>query len=69
MRTGREREMATLEKALQIAAKAHAREWLAANHDRVPALHVGFYKVGSGEPTVTYSEAVDEALQPAGIRL
>lgn len=38
------------------------REWLAANHDRAPELLVGFHKVDSGRPSITYQEALDEAL-------
>ncbi|MGE3276553.1 MAG: YdeI family protein [Vicinamibacterales bacterium] len=38
------------------------RKWLAANHKKQTELWVGFYKVGSGIPTVSYKEAVDEAL-------
>lgn len=38
------------------------RSWLAANHATVPELLVGFYKKASGKPSVTYHEALDEAL-------
>jgi uncharacterized protein YdeI (YjbR/CyaY-like superfamily) len=38
------------------------REWLLANHDKAQVLQLGMYKKGSGHPTVTYSEALDEAL-------
>jgi uncharacterized protein YdeI (YjbR/CyaY-like superfamily) len=38
------------------------RRWLEANHDRVQELVVGFYKKDSGKPSITYSEALDEAL-------
>ena len=36
--------------------------WLAANHRKPTSLLVGFYKAGSGEPSITYSEALDAAL-------
>jgi uncharacterized protein YdeI (YjbR/CyaY-like superfamily) len=36
--------------------------WLAANHRRSTSLLVGFYKIGSGRPSITYSEALDAAL-------
>jgi uncharacterized protein YdeI (YjbR/CyaY-like superfamily) len=36
--------------------------WLAANHRSVDALLVGFHKVGSGKPSITYPEALDAAL-------
>ena len=41
---------------------ADFRAWLAANHDKETALLVGFYKVGSGKPSMTWSQSVDEAL-------
>jgi uncharacterized protein YdeI (YjbR/CyaY-like superfamily) len=36
--------------------------WLAANHRKGDSLLVGFYKVGSGRPSITYTEALDAAL-------
>jgi uncharacterized protein YdeI (YjbR/CyaY-like superfamily) len=38
------------------------RSWLAQNHATVTTLQVGFHKKGSGRPSVTYQEALDEAL-------
>ena len=38
------------------------RKWLAANHDKAKELFVGFYKKGSGKPSITWPESVDEAL-------
>lgn len=38
------------------------RAWLHANHDRAAELVVGFYKKGSGKPSITWPESVDEAL-------
>ena len=38
------------------------RAWLEENHDRVDALWVGYYKKGTGLPSVTWPESVDEAL-------
>src|SRR5687768_11397585 len=38
------------------------RAWLEANHDRERELVVGFYKKGSGRPSITWPESVDEAL-------
>jgi uncharacterized protein YdeI (YjbR/CyaY-like superfamily) len=38
------------------------RAWLAENHDRERELLVGFYKKGSGKPSITWPESVDEAL-------
>ena len=41
---------------------AELRAWLEAHHDTEPELLVGFYKVASGKPSVTWPEAVDQAL-------
>ena len=38
------------------------RAWLHANHDGAAELVVGFYKKGSGKPSMTWPESVDEAL-------
>src|SRR5258706_4046631 len=38
------------------------RKWLQKNHDKKTELLVGFYKVGSGKPGMTWSQSVDEAL-------
>jgi uncharacterized protein YdeI (YjbR/CyaY-like superfamily) len=38
------------------------REWLATNHDIETELFVGFYKVKSGYPSMTWSQSVDHAL-------
>lgn len=38
------------------------RKWLAANHAKSKELWVGFYKKGSGKPSITWPESVDEAL-------
>ncbi|HEX2209584.1 MAG TPA: YdeI/OmpD-associated family protein [Longimicrobium sp.] len=38
------------------------RSWLQANHERESELLVGFYKKGSGKPSITWPESVDEAL-------
>jgi len=37
-------------------------QWLDKHHDRESELWVGFYKKQSGKPSVTYPEALDEAL-------
>lgn len=41
---------------------ADFRAWLEANHDSTDELWVGFHKKGSGMPSMTWPEAVDEAL-------
>jgi uncharacterized protein YdeI (YjbR/CyaY-like superfamily) len=38
------------------------REWLENNHATASELLVGFYKRGSGKPSITWSELVDEEL-------
>lgn len=38
------------------------REWLASNHANESELFVGFYKVKSGKPSMTWSQSVDQAL-------
>ena len=45
-----------------FATQSDFRNWLAENHDRVSELIVGFYKVGSGKPSMTWSESVDQAI-------
>ena len=45
-----------------FATAARFRAWLAKNADKTPVLNVGFYKVGSGRPSLTWPESVDEAL-------
>jgi len=36
--------------------------WLQKNHDKQTELLVGFYKVGTGKPSMTWPESVDQAL-------
>jgi uncharacterized protein YdeI (YjbR/CyaY-like superfamily) len=38
------------------------RAWLEANHATADELSVGFWKVGSGKPSMTWPQSVDEAL-------
>jgi uncharacterized protein YdeI (YjbR/CyaY-like superfamily) len=38
------------------------RVWLAENHDTADELWVGFHKKATGKPSITWPEAVDEAL-------
>ncbi|MES2892247.1 MAG: YdeI/OmpD-associated family protein [Bacteroidota bacterium] len=38
------------------------RKWLGKHHAKETELLVGFYKVGSGQPSMTWSQSVDEAL-------
>ncbi|WP_079913679.1 YdeI family protein [Paenibacillus sp. 32352] len=45
-----------------FASPAEFRAWLEENHDKAQSLQVGFYKKGSGKPSMTWPESVDEAL-------
>jgi uncharacterized protein YdeI (YjbR/CyaY-like superfamily) len=45
-----------------FAKPADFRAWLEENHDRASELWVGFHKKGSGRPSITWPESVDEAL-------
>src|ERR1051326_2872369 len=38
------------------------RQWLERNHDRATELWIGFHKKASGKKSITYAEALDEAL-------
>ena len=40
----------------------HFRQWLEKNHDRVTELVVGFHKKSAGRKSITYAQALDEAL-------
>jgi uncharacterized protein YdeI (YjbR/CyaY-like superfamily) len=42
--------------------QADFRKWLEKNHQKESELLVGFYKVGSGKPSITWPQSVDEAL-------
>lgn len=42
--------------------QTHFREWLEMNHLKSKEILVGFYKVKSGKPSMTWSESVDQAL-------
>jgi len=41
---------------------ADLRKWFKANHRKAQELWVGYYKKGSGHPSITWPESVDEAL-------
>jgi uncharacterized protein YdeI (YjbR/CyaY-like superfamily) len=45
-----------------FATPAEFRAWLEEHHDAGGELWVGFHKKGSGKPSVTWPEAVDQAL-------
>src|SRR5260221_18982 len=45
-----------------FAKQPDFRKWLEKNHKKETELLVGFYKVGSGKPSMTWSQSADEAL-------
>ncbi len=45
-----------------FASPAEWREWLQEHHADTAELLVGFYKVGSGRPSLTWPQSVDQAL-------
>lgn len=45
-----------------FAIQSEFREWLQLNHQSHVELLIGFYKVGSGKPSMTWPQSVDEAL-------
>ncbi len=49
-------------KPTHFPTPADFRAWLTENHDQVTELFVGFHKKDSGKPSITYPEALDQAL-------
>lgn len=47
---------------LYFASPSEWRKWLARHHARHDEVLVGFHRVATGRPTLTWSESVDEAL-------
>ena len=47
---------------IYFEAPADFRAWLEQNHSKAEALLVGFHKKGTGQPSMTWPESVDEAL-------
>lgn len=45
-----------------FSSQAEFRKWLEKNHDSASELFVGFHKKASGKKSITYPEALDEAL-------
>jgi len=45
-----------------FATEADFRRWLASNHARAPELLVGFWKKGTGKPSIDWPQARDQAL-------
>ncbi|GAB3874099.1 YdeI/OmpD-associated family protein [Hymenobacter segetis] len=46
----------------QPASRAEWRQWLAKHHATAPGVWLVYFKKASGQPSVTYPEAVEEAL-------
>src|SRR5204862_6787364 len=51
-----------LEDPVFFATAADFRTWLEKHHDNLREQWVGFYRKNSGRPSITWPEAVDEAL-------
>jgi len=49
-------------KPIFFATQADLRKWFVKNHKTASQLLLGYYKVGSGKPSITWDESVDEAL-------
>lgn len=49
-------------KVIFFATPAEFRKWLQKNHKKETELWVGYYKVGTKKPSMTWSQSVDEAL-------
>lgn len=45
-----------------FSTPAEFRKWLEQNHDKASELIIGFHKKASGKKSITYPEALDEAL-------
>jgi uncharacterized protein YdeI (YjbR/CyaY-like superfamily) len=48
--------------ATYFATPSEFRRWLKANHETAPELLVGFWKKGSGKPSIDWPQARDQAL-------
>ena len=49
-------------KAIFFQTSTAFRKWLKQHHAKADAVWVGYYKKGSGKPSIAWSESVDEAL-------
>ena len=49
-------------KVIFFSTQKDLRKWFEKNHKKEKELFVGYYKISSGKPSVTWSESVDEAL-------
>jgi uncharacterized protein YdeI (YjbR/CyaY-like superfamily) len=51
-----------MESVVFFRTPAELRRWFAKNHASARELWVGFHKIGSGKPGITWPQSVDEAL-------
>lgn len=51
-----------MNETLSFRSPSEFRKWLAGHHRQSDGIWLRIFKKGSGEPTVTYAEALDEAL-------
>lgn len=51
-----------MDKPLYFETPSVLKDWFAEHHARAPMLLLGYWKVGSGRPSVSWPESVDEAL-------
>ena len=51
-----------MDEALDFRTAAGFRKWLGANHRQMEGIWLRIFKKDSGEPSITYAEALDEAL-------
>ena len=51
-----------MSKPTYFATEADFRRWLEASHESAPELLVGFWKKGTGKPSIDWPEARDQAL-------
>jgi uncharacterized protein YdeI (YjbR/CyaY-like superfamily) len=49
-------------KPIFFASQSALREWFEKNHKTETEVLVGFHKVGTGKPSITWSQSVDEAI-------
>ena len=54
--------MARMNEILSFRSSSEFRKWLAANHRQSDGIWLRIFKKDSGEPSVSYAEALDEAL-------
>jgi uncharacterized protein YdeI (YjbR/CyaY-like superfamily) len=57
-----EQQESSMVEATFFRKPADLRRWFEKHHDTAAELWVGYYKKGSGKPSITWPESVDEAL-------